>query len=321
MLVGVVLILLASLGVPGSWQTELYRSLGLTLFATFFVSSVYSFFLRSYLSDHIQGLLFKMLQPAVQSLARVREEAGEAMQLMASEADSSLRSIKADLDSFTGRLRSDVERMVIQVQAGVELFRAAQAGGIRNIYTDRGKGMQALREAIAQAKGEVRIIGISLGDFFLDRGLLCSAVREILDDADSEVRLRCLLADPQGTELRERARWEAGEEFCYDPVFYNSTTFIETDGCARMAQYLCEKHHERLDARLYAQAPVSFVVLTPTRLFVEQYHYAGRGSNAPLLEADANSAIHKAYERHFEGLWRRARPISGFDPLHPHRAD
>ncbi|UCC68657.1 MAG: hypothetical protein JSV79_01590, partial [Armatimonadota bacterium] len=109
--------------------------------------------------------------------------------------------------------------------------------------------------------------------------------------------------------------WEAGEDFYRDPLFYDSTTFVETDGCARKTKYLRQNHGDRFDARLYQQAPVSFVVMTSSHLYVEQYHYAGRGSNAPVLEVEAGSPVYTAYAKHFEGLWRRARPIEDYNPL------
>jgi hypothetical protein len=315
MLLGLLLTAWASARPLAVWQAELLRSLGLALFATFLVSTVYSFFLRHYLSEHVERRVADLLRPAIADLAQVGEEARGALFGMSAMAGDALQGVQGDFSCFTRNLRAAVQHMVDDVHASVGLFETAHAGGILNIYPDRRRAMVALEQALSGASGEVRIAGISLGDFFLDRGQLCLTVQRLLDDDGRPVRMRCLLADPAGPELRERARWEAGEEFCHNPLFYDSTTFVETDGCARKAKFVRHKHGERFEARLYCQAPISFVVLTNSRLYVEQYHYAGRGSNAPLLEVDASSPLYRVYVDHFEGLWRRARPVEDYDPL------
>jgi hypothetical protein len=170
----------------------------------------------------------------------------------------------------------------------------------------------------------IRIMGISLGDYFLDRGVLHTAFKELLDkntnQPDHLFSIQALIVHPKCGTLKERARWEAGQEYYREPAFYDSTTFIETDGAARIAKRLCERYSSILEVRLYTQAPTAFVLLTSRFAFIEPYNYAARGSNVPVFQVQAGASLYKYYEAHFENIWNVSNLTAKYDPFAIDRA-
>jgi hypothetical protein len=139
----------------------------------------------------------------------------------------------------------------------------------------------------------------------------------LLESSSSTCRINALLVHPQSIALRERARWEAGPDYFDEPAFWDSTTFIETDGAARIARRLCQRGTNRIEVKLYHQAPTMFLLLTTRFAFVEGYSYAARGSNVPILQVQAGTQLYKHFDSHFERIWKVAEAIDGYDPLKP----
>ena len=154
-----------------------------------------------------------------------------------------------------------------------------------------------------------------MGDFFLDRGVLHDPFLSRLNSQDNTgLSIHALLAHPQDATLRERARWEAGEEFSEGNHFFDSTTFIETDGTVRIAKHLGRIHPNRLSVRLYRQAPTTYVLLTSRYAFVEGYNYARRGGQAPVLQIQSGSSLYEQFVLHFENIWKVAESIDTYNP-------
>lgn len=202
---------------------------------------------------------------------------------------------------------------------GIGVLSGAKAAGIAAIFPTRYEEVAGetfngvVRQDFNEEGNHIRIMGISLGDFFLDRGALHKDFIKLIDAncLSSACKIRALIVHPKCDALRERAKWETGKECYYEPTFYASTTFIETEGAAKIAQRLCEKYG-CLDVRLYKQPPTAFVILTTRYAFVEPYHYGDRGSNAPLFQIQAGSSLYKNYESHFERIWAEADPVTTY---------
>lgn len=160
-------------------------------------------------------------------------------------------------------------------------------------------------------------MGISLGDFFLDRGGLHKDFMNLIDSncQPASRKIRALIVHPKCEALKERAKWETGKECYYEPAFYASTTFIETEGAAKIAKRLSEKYLNCLEVRLYKQPPTAFVILTTRFAFIEPYHYGNRGSNAPLFQIQAGTSLYKNYESHFDRIWSEADSVATYDPF------
>ena len=207
---------------------------------------------------------------------------------------------------------------------GIDVLSGAKSAGIVNIFPTRyekisGKSVvEVIQDDLQAENSQIRLMGISLGDYFLDRGVLHNSFIKLLEASSHQVTMptiRALLVHPKCDTLRERARWEAGPEYYQEPVFFDSTTFIETDGAARIAMRLCEKYGTLLEIRLYRQAPTAFVLLTSRFAFIEAYNYAARGSNVPVFQVQAGVSLYRHYESHFERIWSVSDAIGTYHPL------
>ena len=259
----------------------------------------------------------------------------------------SREAISPDLDSVESRVVEEFRRVIPEVKmetveaiddirvrvseatdfmlTGIDVLRGAKLAGIVNIFPTRydkisdRSVVDVIKEDLQAESSQIRLMGISLGDYFLDRGVLHSSFIRLLEEASDrqaiKPKIHALLVHPKSETLHERARWEAGQEYYQAPVFYDSTTFIETDGATRIAMRLCQKYGGLLDVRLYKQAPTAFVLLTSRFAFVEAYNYAARGSNVPVFQIQAGVALYRHYESHFERIWSVAEPVGTYNPF------
>jgi hypothetical protein len=258
----------------------------------------------------------------------------------------SREAISPDLESIEVRLVDEFRHVIPEVKTGtvqaiedirarvseatdfmlngIDVLSGAKSSGIVNIFPTRyekisGKSViEVIQEDIQAESSQIRLMGISLGDYFLDRGVLHSSFTKLLEASShqtAKLAVRALLVHPKCETLKERARWEAGSEYYQEPAFFDSTTYIETDGAARIAKRLCEKYGSILDVRLYRQAPTAFVLLTSRFAFIEAYNYAARGSNVPVFQVQAGVSLYRHYESHFERIWSVSAPISEYNPF------
>jgi len=258
----------------------------------------------------------------------------------------SREAISPDLESVEARVVEEFRRVIPEVKAetvhaiddirdrvseatsfmlnGIDVLTGAKSAGIINIFPTRyekisGKSViEVIQEDLLAENSQIRLMGISLGDYFLDRGVLHSNFIKLLETTSHQTvkpSIHALLVHPKCETLRERARWEAGSEYFQEPAFFDSTTFIETDGAARIAKRLCEKYGPLLEVRLYRQAPTAFVLLTSRFAFIEAYNYAARGSNVPIFQVQAGVALYRHYESHFERIWSVAEAIGAYNPF------
>ena len=246
----------------------------------------------------------------------------EALQIRIVEE---LKKIVPETQHSIDVVRQGVDKATEFMRSGVDVLSGAKASGIINIFPtryDQGRGTSAVEiilRDIPNENAQIRVMGISLGDYFLDRGLIHGRLIELLDKNKGTERgdtplVRALIVNPYSETLRERARWEAGMEYYADPAFYDSTTFIETDGAARIAKRLCESYPGLLEVRIYDQTPTAFVLLTSRFAFTETYTYAARGSKVPMLQVQAGEPLYSHFESHFENIWRVADKIGCYAP-------
>ncbi len=206
---------------------------------------------------------------------------------------------------------------------GIGVLTGAKIAGITNIFPTRYEKISGesvidvISKDLRAENSQIRIMGISLGDYFLDRGVLHLEFVRLVENSSKGIgpNIQALIVHPKCEALKERARWEAGQEYYKEPAFFDSTTFIETDGAARIARRLCEKFGKNLEIRLYKQSPTSFVLLTSRYAFIESYNYAARGSNVPVIQIQAGSSLYKYYESHYERIWAVSDPIGKYDPF------
>jgi hypothetical protein len=256
--------------------------------------------------------------------------------------DTITEAISPRLDALTAKMTEDMSQIVPQVKretvaaiedirdrvaeaaefmlTGIGVLSGAKKAGLVNIFPTRYEKIQgesvvdAITNDMQAENSSIRLMGISLGDYFLDRGVLHKGFIDLLTRrTNSPLRIRALLVHPKCAALKERARWEAGQEYYTEPAFYDSTTFIETEGAARISRRLCDRYPSILAVRLYSQAPTAFVLLTSRFAFIEHYHYGARGSNVPVLQVQAGAPLYEFYESHFERIWEVSQSIKEYD--------
>jgi hypothetical protein len=224
------------------------------------------------------------------------------------------------------RIKDRVEEAANFMLEGIGVLSGSKKAGIINIFPARYEkisGVSVIDTIIQEFESEknhIKIMGISLGDYFLDRGVLNNSFLNLLKNiptrADCKgLKIQALIVHPQSDTLKERARWEVGPDYLHEPMFFDSTTYIETDGAARIARRLHEKYNDKIDIKLYKQAPTSFVLLTSRYAFVESYNYSSRGSKVPMLQVQAGTNLYNHYEKHFDNIWSVSEFISSYDPL------
>lgn len=188
------------------------------------------------------------------------------------------------------------------------MLRNATKVGIEAVYNGREEDWHRdLSSAIAEAKGPVKIAGISLADvcgYWGGRSLAHEVIEKRMSSADKDDTFQILFADPNGDGLRIRARFEhPGIKYEETRAFRQTVAKVrETLGIARDAI-----QSGKVELRLYSDPCVCFLVITEDRLFVENYHYAGRGGQNVMLAIKGKTALFRLYEDHFEALWRGAR--------------
>jgi len=288
------------------------RDIAMIFFGAVIVTLLHERFLSDYHSVQSGENVRKAILPTLNTIDR---KLGDAIdRIVPSVKDETVTSIREIRDKVT-----EASEFLLQ---GIGVLRGAKAAGIVGIYPARyilTSGVSvtdAIAEDIQVESNQIRIMGISLGDYFLDRGVLHKSFGSMLEPHDSSLtpKVRALIVNPMCDALKERARWEAGQEYSREPAFFDSTTFIETAGSARIAKRLCEKFGDHLEVRLYRQSPTAFVLLTSRFAFLEAYNYAARGSNVPVFQVQAGSPLYRHYESHFERIWSVADSVRDYEP-------
>jgi hypothetical protein len=287
------------------------RQAGFVLIGAILAIVVREWVLGDYFRHSAEELVTDALAPILRRIETTL--CGEIHKILPQVKDETVKSI----DDIRQRVSEAAGFMI----SGIGVLSGAKSAGIINIFPTRYEKIsgQSVIDAIAEDMDNetavIKLMGISLGDFFLDRGVLHKKLSALLESTSKSVRIEALLVHPKSEALRERARWEAGAEYYSEPAFFDSTTFIETDGAARIARRLCQQYPNRVEVKLYRQAPTVFLLRTTRSVYIEGYHYAARGSNVPIIQVQAGVPLYKSFDSHFERIWKVAESIADYDPL------
>ena len=286
------------------------RQIAFILAGAVIVMVIQQIILGDYFRKQSMDTVAEAISPHIEVLTKkLSDDMNQIIPQMKKETVDSIEDIRA-------RVAEAAEFML----TGIGVLSGAKMAGLVNIFPTRYDKIQGesvvdtIQKDMQAENSSIRLMGISLGDYFLDRGVLHRNFIDLLTKrVNTSLKTRALLVHPKCAALKERARWEAGQEYYMEPAFYDSTTFIETEGAARIARRLCDKFPAILSVRLYSQAPTAFVLLTSRFAFVEHYHYAARGSNVPVLQVQAGVPLYQFYESHFERIWEVSQPINQYD--------
>jgi hypothetical protein len=187
----------------------------------------------------------------------------------------------------------------------IGVSKSAWECGLANLFSSRSWAEERIKYLLLHETKEIRLIGISLRDYFhAGKGLHTAIV-----EASDRVSVRALILDPYSDQGRYRSeREEPGVNTSGGNLFSEVKTSIRTVERLQMQG----KQGLKMDARLYFGSPSCFAVLTSESLIVEQYHY-GRselganilGGKVAVLEYSRDSAMYKEIDGHFDHIWER----------------
>jgi len=325
-----VLLFLSSQYLPIPFNS-ISRQISMILFGAILVTILHDKVLGEYFQHKSSETIDKTIKPHIKNIEnKLTHSLKNVEEKMINVVNDIGPEIKKESIQSIKEIKDKVATVSDFLLNGVGVLSGAKIAGIVNIFPTRYEGVAGekadvvIAQDLRSEQSEIRIMGISLGDYFLDRGVHHNLFEEILNNKTNRkdnFKIRALIVHPKSETLKERARWEVGEEYYKEPTFFDSTTFIETDGAARIAKRLCEKYPSILSVKLYKQAPTAFILLTSRYVFFEPYHYAARGSNVPIFQVHANARLYKYYESHFERIWKVSESVMDFVPFGPNEKE
>jgi hypothetical protein len=255
-----------------------------------------------------------------------------------------------------------LSRNIHTLQDTVMIAKGAVDAGLTAVYATRDECLsqikQALTEALAKAEGkhdrektEVSILGISLGDFLCPHGSLQPTFRSLLKSDSFKINV-AILQDGSNAAYCRAIHEEAGKFKDVLPKGTNDHTKVQDiDGVGEVYQntkchdelktatdYLLdlgrrlkidrgepdkdEEVKASLTAYTYQSHPMAFIFVMDDDMFVESYHMAGRGGEAPILRVSRckrqtmgeESKLFKIYSGHYDSVIEMSTRIVCSDP-------
>lgn len=195
-----------------------------------------------------------------------------------------------------------------------------EKSGIMKIYTTRKEATNRFAQLVDDTKRvrNVYIMGISLREFLTEQGSMRSVWEAIQERLTEEAiiteqkklpdkqrfHVYLLMLDPRSSEGYFRYKVEK-------PRSIDNPKDIE-DGLNEIKQVqksIYNREQDYLQVKLYEHCPFSFVFLTETTAFVEQYHYKTKpkGVSFPLIEYSHDSLQYTELRKSIEEVtWKYA---------------
>ena len=221
-----------------------------------------------------------------------------------------------------------LDKSIEDLQRTVYVTSGAIESGLGAVYGERQLAIDKigaiLRETEPEENEELRLLGISLGDFLCPHGRLYGATVEALKRG---VNVKALIVDLDSPAAMTRAEREEKRDAprSGDPQFekwYHTTRCYNelktaTDAAREYSTVYrggggnSEDIKGKFQFRVYSLTPVCFLAIHKNTMFLESYHYAGRGGEAPILQIDRStsaaskdaSRLFRIYSDHFQVLW------------------
>lgn len=225
-----------------------------------------------------------------------------------SDVENKLTHAAQQQSTLLDNLEERVNRVGNEIVMTSGMLRNATKVGIEAVYNGREDDFHLdLARTIREAKGTVRILGISLADvcgFWGGKSIIHEEVEARMKSSDAIDNFQILFSDPDGEGLKTRAKYEhPGTELQKTRAYRQ--TFSKISETLDIAQEAIKNH--KAEVRLYTETPLCFLVITEERLFVEHYHYASRGGQNLILSIKGKTGLFRLYEDHFDALWKDAK--------------
>ena len=185
--------------------------------------------------------------------------------------------------------------------------RSAWECGIVNIFQSRSIAKDRIKVLMKNEKKEIRLIGISLRDFFHAGNDYYTVLREISSNKhdDGNISIKALLLDP----LCEQGVLRSQRE---EPGIERGNLYSEVVTSLRSIDRLKE-NGALIDVRLYQASTNCFAIQGDEGVLIEQYHYGSAepdatilGGKIPLLEFHKKSPTFQEIKGHFDYIWDKA---------------
>ena len=220
------------------------------------------------------------------------------------------------------------------LQRTVSIVGGAIESGLAAVYSSRDDVNRAIQEEMERMppKSELKLLGISLGAFLCPHGALHGEFRKLLERSD--VKIEAIILDTESQAGIERAKLEEprffknvkDERTAYEKTRCHNELKTATDFAKDLADRCYYRDQSNLqpinsdeDAPnepkvnakfsygVYSIAPLCYLVIFDDYMFLESYHYAGRGGEAPVLKIGRHSgdsrettSLFRIYENHFK---------------------
>lgn len=224
-----------------------------------------------------------------------------------SDVEKRLLSAESKQADLLDKLEVRVNRVGDEIVMASGMLRNATKVGIEAVYNGREEEFHRdLATSLRDAKGTVRILGISLADmtgYYGGKSRVHEEVENRMTNDDPSDKLQILFSNPDEIGLKTRAKYEHPGKDYEDTRAYKQT--VNQIG-ATLAIAKAAIGTKKVEVRLYDDTPLCFLVITEDRLFVEHYHYASRGGQNLILAIKGKTGLFRFYEDHFDALWRDA---------------
>jgi hypothetical protein len=239
------------------------------------------------------------------SLSLVEIEIGVAFVIAGIAEFILLEHASADMNRQTTRMLDDLRN-------DFNIITRALGSGLTDLMGPRrveDSTRDLLCDVLRRTRGEVRIMGVSLGDF-LDGGQPLNRVLQMLMNNDEGVKIRMLLMDPFHSNAKLRSRAEQGPSTTFENsyLYANMKTSI-----ASLRDFTSRKKHTKnfdIDARFFNIHPPYYMMSTPDVLFFEPYHLGRVGNDGPCIGGfvptfrfSQCSTMYFRSQRHFDYVW------------------
>lgn len=232
-------------------------------------------------------------------------------------------------DRFVHRVMGEVNRLdhsIDNLQTTLAITAGAIESGLSAVFSERHRALNEIAEMLstAQEGKEFCVLGISLGDFLCPHGLLYGPILAALNRG---VNIRALLLCMNSDAAKTRAEREEGnhstpnrENSSWEDWYHETRCFDELKTASDVAKSYIKQFKDSKDSNtapkgkfsghVYTLSPLCFLVIYEKAMFLESYHYAGRGGEAPILRiskksrgSDKNTRLFDIYQEHFDVLW------------------
>ncbi len=249
------------------------------------------------------------------------------------------------LFDFQKEIKGELEKSL----STEKIYRNANKIDLQNIFTDRQEAYDVILTELKDENVEtVRLMGISLRDFFLGSQRPHQVIEEILAKKNSRKEIRVLVIDPNSESAYTRAEREEtnrfGESFrysesnlCREVMTSISRLILQTekhkaesksprnDGDLEDSKVSSKNRSPRIQAAAYEDWGTCLLVITDKSAFVELYHLGdlrdkqdGKGERGAgdllggkvaISQFPSSSMMYRIISSHYDYSWQVAKPL------------